>query len=91
MYPYHKKIKRDVVTAMRKFYFFDVAVANFLGKRHVTSLKGDIAFCEEHPHTKAIVVSQDSSTRLLKVNDTIEIMILPWDEFLTQLWNGDLI
>lgn len=54
-------------------------------------LKGLIAFCEEHPKTRAIVVSQDSKERLLKINPNIAITILPWKIFLEKLWHGEII
>lgn len=57
---------------------------------HQQDLKGLIAFCEEHPKAKAIVVSQDKRARILKVNDDISIWILPWESFLTQLWNEEI-
>jgi predicted AAA+ superfamily ATPase len=43
IYPYNKKIKRDVVTATPKFYFFDVGIANFLAGQAVDTLKGALA------------------------------------------------
>lgn len=153
IYPYAKKVKRDLITAMPKFYLFDVGVANYLARQklmdlrgaaagkafehyifmelqaymhlerkrltisywrtktglevdfvlgeaqfavevkiteqvHQADLKGLIAFCEEHPHTKAVVVSLDKKPRLLKVHDQLSIAILPWRDFLTQLWAG---
>lgn len=156
IYPYNKKIKRDLVVAKPKFYFFDVGVANFLSRQNVTSLKGVaagrsfehfilmeliayiglnrireklcywrtksglevdfvlddaslavevkisetvhqedlkglVAFCEEHPNTRAIVVSQDKRKRLIKITDSIQIEIYPWQQFLTQLWADEII
>lgn len=156
IYPLEKKIRRDIVTATPKFYFFDVGIANFLAQQNVSSLKGSIAgksfenyiameliayqnisrkkykihywrtrsglevdfilgnsevaievkisktvhqqdikgliaFCEENPSTKALVVSQDEKPRLLKATEEIEILILPWRNFLEQLWAGELI
>lgn len=41
--PYNKKQKRDLITAQPKFYFFDVGIANYLGKRHIISLQGSEA------------------------------------------------
>lgn len=41
--PYTKKIKRDLITATTKFYLFDVGIANYLGQRVVTALKGAAA------------------------------------------------
>lgn len=156
IYPYHKKIKRDIIASTPKFYFFDVAIANFLAQQSILSLKGMnagksfenyiamelfaerglnrkrhdirywrtksdlevdfvlgdahtaievkistqvhqedlkglIAFCQEHPHAKAIVVSQDSQERLLKIDDVIEISIMPWKIFLEKLWGGEIV
>lgn len=156
VHPYQEKIKRDIVTHMPKFYFFDLAIGNFLGQQSVISLKGEVAgksfenfiamelhayrglkrkrhaitywrtkhglevdfilgraevaievkiseqvhqqdlkgligFCEEHPNTKAIVVSQDPRPRLLTMGTDINITILPWQDFLAQLWAGDII
>lgn len=156
IYPYHKKIKRDLLVAAPKFYFFDVGIANYLGRRVIPELKGDvagrsfehyilmeliayrdlykqrfdihywrtktgleadfildkgvaaievkitkqvrqqdikglIAFCEEHPHTKAYVISQDLFPRRLEINDQLSIQILPWKIFLEKLWSGEII
>lgn len=38
--PFHKKVKRDLISKMPKFYFFDVGVVNFLAKRSVNELRG---------------------------------------------------
>ncbi len=57
---------------------------------HKEDLKGLVAFCEEHPLTKAIVVSQDEKPRLLEIKPNLKISILPWKIFLNQLW-GDSI
>jgi predicted AAA+ superfamily ATPase len=43
IYPYNKKIKRDLITSVPKFYLFDVGVANYLARRRVLELKGDAA------------------------------------------------
>ena len=43
IYPFSKKIKRDLIAATPKFYLFDVGVANYLAKQSVTNLKGTIA------------------------------------------------
>lgn len=58
---------------------------------HQQDLKGLIAFCEEHPKTKAIVVSQDKKPRQIVVNENINIHVIPWKIFLTQLWAGEII
>ena len=155
IYPYHKKIKRDLLVATPKFYLFDTGIANYLGRREFSDLKGDaagrsfehyilmeliayrdlnkkrfdiyywrtktglevdfilsqaevaievkiskqvhqqdlkglIAFCKEHPNTKPYVVSQDSMSRKLQVDDTLSIAILPWKNFLEKLWAGEV-
>jgi len=155
VYPFREKIKRDLITAMPKFYLFDVGVANYLAQQSIHALKGSacgksfehyifmeltayiniyrkrykitywrtktglevdfiigkakaaievkiseqvqqselsglIAFCEEHPKTKAIVVSQDKRARRMQVKDT-EIFILPWKTFLKKLWQGSIL
>src|SRR3990167_6974851 len=43
VYPYHKKVKRDLITAMPKFYLFDVGIANYLARRSLVELRGDAA------------------------------------------------
>jgi predicted AAA+ superfamily ATPase len=156
IYPYNKKIKRDLITAMPKFYLFDVGVANYLARQavlelrgsaagrsfehfimmeltaylsyhrkrekicywrtktglevdfiigeakaaievkideqvHKQDLKGLIAFCEEHPETTALVVSQDTRKRKLELENGQSILIMPWKMFLTELWGGDII
>lgn len=154
--PYHKKIKRDIISKSPKFYLFDMGVVNYLAKRsihelrgatageafehfilmeliaynglckkryeitywrtktglevdfvlgnaeiaievkisrtvHKQELNGLIAFCEEHHPKKAIVVSLDTAPRLLKIEEDIDIHILPWEHFLKTLWAGDII
>lgn len=156
IYPYAKKIKRDVITATPKFYLFDVGVANYLAHQSMNQLKGDIAgksfehfilmeliayrsyqrkrfdihywrtksshevdfvlgnaeialevkisdqvhkedlkglmaFCEEYPKAEAIVISQDKRSRKLELDNKQTILILPWKDFLSQLWNGEII
>ena len=43
IFPYHKKIKRDIISKTPKFYLFDVGVANRLSKREVKELRGAAA------------------------------------------------
>lgn len=155
IYPYRKKIKRDLVLSTPKFYLFDAGIANYLAHKTITQLKGSqagqsfehfilmelkafldysrkrinisywrtkkglevdfilgdaevaievkiseqvhqqdlkglIAFCEEHPRAKAIVVSQDKRPRKLQVNENICIDILPWSDFLQKLWSNKI-
>lgn len=40
IYPYFKKVKRDIISKTPKFYLFDVGVANYLSQREIVSLKG---------------------------------------------------
>jgi uncharacterized protein len=156
VYPYRKKVKRDIILSTPKFYLFDVGVANYLAQQTPAALKGSVAgrsfehyifmelsaflglhrkrqkitywrtkqglevdfilgdaeiaieikisdnvhqgdlkglcaFCEEHPTATAYVVSQDKRARKLTVNDQVEITILPWRDFLTALWAGDIL
>ncbi len=58
---------------------------------HAEDLRGLKAFCEEHPHTKAIVVSQDSAPRKLILKDMVTTTIVPWSYFLEQLWAMEVI
>lgn len=43
IYPYKKRIKRDLITASPKFYLFDVGLGNYLAKRTITTLRGEAA------------------------------------------------
>ena len=155
IYPYRKKIKRDLIASTPKFYLFDVGVANYLARQfpaalqgvvagkcfehyilmellayidiarkriditywrtktglevdfivgkaevaievkissqvHQQDLKGLMAFSEEHPKVKAIVVSNDKKPRQLIVNEKLTITIYPWADFLAQLWKGEI-
>jgi len=156
IYPYNKKIKRDLITAMPKFYLFDVGVANYLARQQVIELRGNvagksfehfilmeliaylsyyrkrykicywrtktglevdfiigdakiavevkidqqvhkqdlkglIAFCEEHPDATPIVVSQDNRKRNIELPNGKSIMVMPWREFLADLWGEKII
>lgn len=55
-----------------------------------SELKGLLAFCEEHPLVKPIVVSQDAESRKLFTDAGTEIEILPWKIFLERLWAGEI-
>jgi predicted AAA+ superfamily ATPase len=41
--PFHKKIKRDLISKTPKFYLFDVGITNYLAKRTITELRGNLA------------------------------------------------
>ena len=62
----------------------EVKSAALVRERH---LKGIRAFKEEHQARRYIVVSTDPRPR--KTEDGIDI--LPWRDFLDQLWAGNLI
>jgi predicted AAA+ superfamily ATPase len=51
-----------------------------------SELKPIKAFIEEYKPRKAIVVCNEKSKRIVK-----DITIIPWKEFLIELWNGKLI
>jgi predicted AAA+ superfamily ATPase len=156
IYPYTKKIKRDIILATPKFYLFDIGIAHYFSQEKILSLKGAtagkyfehfilmelkaylglkrkrkditywrtksglevdfiigkgeiaievkiseqvhkqdlkglLAFCEEHPNVKPIVVSLDARPRMLQTDNNISITILPWNVFLTKLWEGEII
>ena len=70
----------------------DIAIEVKISKLvHKQDLKGLIAFCEEHNPKSAFVVSQDPSRRVLDINETTQIHIIPWREFLSMLWSGLVI
>src|SRR3990167_3720704 len=70
----------------------DVAIEVKLSKQvHKQDIKGLIAFCKEHPTTKAYVVSQDIKPRDLDIGDEKIIHILPWSYFLTKMWEDVLV
>ena len=43
IYPYNKKIHRDIIAHTPKFYFFDIGVANRIGKQHFSEVSGSSA------------------------------------------------
>ena len=43
VYPFAKKVGRDIITATPKFYMFDLGIVNHLSSRNVTVLKGTAA------------------------------------------------
>lgn len=43
IYPFSKKMGRDIITSMPKFYLFDVGVVNYLAARSINALKGSAA------------------------------------------------
>lgn len=153
IYPFHKKVKRDLIQSIPKFYLFDVGVANYLKRREIQLLKGDQAgeafeqfilmeltayiglqeldlpiqywrsknglevdfilgdgalaievklsatpdasdikglraFCDDYQPKHALVVCQAARRRFLECDNGVTIEILPWQDFLEQLWQG---
>jgi predicted AAA+ superfamily ATPase len=70
----------------------DVAIEVKISEQvHQQDLTGLMAFCEEHPKARAIVISQDKRSRVLEVNEKTSISIMPWRLFLEDLWKGCII
>ena len=61
----------------------EVKSTNMVNPHH---LKGMKHFSEEYTVNKMIIVSMDPYPR--KIGN---IMVLPWNQFLLQLWEGDII
>ena len=156
IYPFRKKVKREIIKATPKFYLFDVGIANYLSKQdinalegasagksfehyilmelmaykginhkryeitywrtktglevdfilgqaevaievkisktvHKQDLKGLIAFLEEYPSAKAIVVSLDKRKRKISIDNNSTIFIVPYALFLKELWDNKVI
>lgn len=53
-------------------------------------VKGLVAFSQEHKPKRALVVSQDLSKRRLLVEGGTDILVLPWKDFLSLLWAGEI-
>ena len=65
----------------------EVKISNAVQK---TDIKGLTAFIQEHPNSKAIVVSQDPRPRQISTPAGV-IWVWPWRMFLETLWAGDLL
>ena len=156
LYPFRKRIKRDLITATPKFYLFDVGIAHYLARNQITALAGSLAgkrfehyifmelmayrslsrkrfeisywrtktgievdfilgqaevalevkisttvrsedlkgihaFCQEHPHAKGIIISQDPRARKMSHTPTLNLILLPWRDFLEKLWANEII
>ncbi|MDR2679289.1 MAG: AAA family ATPase [Tannerella sp.] len=61
----------------------EVKATSEVRHRHLKGLK---AFAEEYPVKKSIIVSNDPYPRMVD-----EVLILPWQIFLQQLWQGEII
>lgn len=70
----------------------EIAVECKISKQvHAQELKGLIAFNEEFSPKRSIVVSQDPVARLLTLENKQAIEILPWKDFLSRLWAGEIV
>jgi predicted AAA+ superfamily ATPase len=54
----------------------------------LSDIKGLIAYVQDYQPKHAIVVSQDKYGRLLTTINKTKILVLPWQEFLDELWAG---
>ena len=61
----------------------EVKSSDRISSKHLSGLK---AFMEEYEVKKAIVVCTEPIPRIVN-----NIHILPWQDFIKQLWNGELI
>ena len=61
----------------------EIKSSDNVNERHLKGLK---AFMEEYEVKQAIVVCTEPLPRLLN-----NILILPWQEFLKRLWNGEIM
>jgi predicted AAA+ superfamily ATPase len=152
VFPFHKKIKRDLIQSTPKFYLFDVGVTNYLQHRKINLLRGDEAgqsfehfifmeliaffglnemdvpihywrsksglevdfifnhgevaievkisnapdisdlkglraYCEDYQPKHAIVVCLAPRKRIVATIGKTAIEVLPWEEFLDNLWD----
>lgn len=156
IHPYTKRTSRQLIVSMPKFYFFDIALVNFLMKRQIELVKGAeaghclehyvflellayknikdvnyeikywrtksglevdfiidgkaltaievkissridksdiaglIAFSEDSKPAKSLVVCLERQKRIMTIND-LKIEVWPIEEFLKQLWSGNII
>lgn len=66
----------------------ETKISNSVSKQDI---KGLMVFKKENPETQAIVVSLDDSPRKIPLEENLEILILPYKEFLKNLWRGDFV
>lgn len=66
---------------------FEVKVSTEIKK---SDIKGLLAFAEEHPSSKNILICSTPRPRIKTYGDT-QILILPITDFLKQLWNKEII
>lgn len=83
----HTGLEVDFIISSTSTIAIEVKVCNDIKK---SDIKGLIAFAEEHPESKNIVVCSVPRAKV-KVYDKIEILILPITNFLSKLWNNEII
>jgi predicted AAA+ superfamily ATPase len=64
-------------------YYIEVKSTSEVQRRHLGGLK---TFADDYTTKKLIVVSNDLYPRLMD-----NVLVLPWNVFLQQLWNGEII
>lgn len=52
-------------------------------------IQGMLAFVEDYQPETALIVCQAARKRVIKTIGKTDIMVVPWREFLENLWNGD--
>lgn len=55
-----------------------------------TDAKGLLAFLDDFPQAKAYLIAPIERKRLMTVNEK-QIIVIPWHDFLTMLWQGEII
>lgn len=53
-------------------------------------LVSQITLYEDYGLKLAIVVSQDTAPRQIKISEEQSILVLPWQHLLEKLWRGEL-
>lgn len=70
----------------------DVAIEVKISSRvEKSDVKGLAAFAEEHKPSKALVISLDSREREIDLGNNVKARVLPYKNFLEQLWTGKII
>lgn len=77
----------DFIVSGREMVAIEVKVSEVVEKGDI---KGLLAFAEEHPESKRVVVCMGKRARL-RVFDGVEVLFLPVEEFLKDLWAGSVI
>lgn len=54
-------------------------------------IKGLIAFSKEHRPKHSILVALEPQRRLIQIDDNLQIMVYPVEEFLQDLWHGKVL